>query len=54
MIDRYGEGGRKMGSVLLRYRSPLMAHRVVSPRRSNLVAFGAKRTFNEPLTEPDL
>jgi hypothetical protein len=25
MIDRYGEGGRKMGSVLLRYGSPLMA-----------------------------
>jgi hypothetical protein len=25
MIDRYGKGGRKMGSVLLRYRSPLVA-----------------------------
>src|SRR2546430_16494658 len=25
MIDRYGEGGRKMGAVLLRYRSPRVA-----------------------------
>jgi hypothetical protein len=30
------------------YHSLLLAHRVVSRRRSNSVAFGAKRTFREP------
>ena len=34
---------------------PLLAHRCISRRRSNSVAFGAKRTFSEPrLREPDL
>jgi hypothetical protein len=27
---------------------PFLAHRVVSRRRSNSVAFGAKRTFSKP------
>ena len=34
--------------LLHRGRRPYMAHRVVSRRRSNSVAFGAKRTFREP------
>ena len=29
-------------------RRPYMAHRDISSRRSNSVAFGAKRTFSEP------
>ena len=34
--------------VAIRKESRLVAHRVVWQRRSNLVAFGAKRTFSEP------
>jgi hypothetical protein len=34
---------------LLQRMSLVMAHRVISRRRSNSVAFGAKRTFSEPL-----
>jgi hypothetical protein len=33
---------------LLRRMSQLLALRVISRRRSNSVAFGAKRTFSEP------
>ena len=33
---------------LLRCMSLLMAHRDISRRRGNSVAFGAKRTFGEP------
>jgi hypothetical protein len=34
-------------AVLLQRMSPFMAHRVISLRRGNSVAFGAKRTFSE-------
>jgi hypothetical protein len=40
-------------SILKFPECPLLAQRVNSRHRSNSVAFGVKRTFSEPLTEPN-
>jgi hypothetical protein len=38
----------KVSAIFVRCMSPQVARRVISWRRSNSVAFGAKRTFSEP------
>jgi hypothetical protein len=43
---RSGEGG--FFHFKRTVRCPLLAHRDISWRRSNSIAFGAKRTFSEP------